>query len=178
MIATIFDTETTALIQNGTIALEQQPFVIEFYGNTVDLATGEVIGDLHKVIKPPHPISEEISKITGLTNSDLEGQPKFAIVAGAIRAFLENSPIVIAHNLSFDIEIINFEFTRNGGRLVNWPRQICTVEQTVHLLGKRLTLTNMHQHLFERPFPDAHRARPDVEALTRCCVELYKRGHL
>ena len=38
MKAFIFDTETTGLVKNRTIKLDDQPEVIEFYGALVDLS--------------------------------------------------------------------------------------------------------------------------------------------
>jgi DNA polymerase III alpha subunit (gram-positive type) len=84
---------------------------------------------------------------------------------------------VIAHNASFDQEAINIEANRLG-RIIKWPTCRCSVEQTIHLKGKRLTLGALHEHLFGARFDDAHRARADVMALVRCCCELHKRGEL
>ncbi|KAG1649533.1 DNA polymerase III subunit alpha [Nymphon striatum] len=39
------------------------------------------------------------------------------------------------------------------------------------------TLTELHQHLFGVPFGDAHNATADVEATTRCFLELIRRKH-
>jgi hypothetical protein len=40
----------------------------------------------------------------------------------------------------------------------------------------RLTLSNLHEHLFGEKFKDAHRARSDVMALVRVARELRRRG--
>jgi DNA polymerase-3 subunit alpha len=37
------------------------------------------------------------------------------------------------------------------------------------------TLTELHQFLFDTPFAEAHNATADVEATTRCFLELIKR---
>jgi DNA polymerase-3 subunit alpha len=37
------------------------------------------------------------------------------------------------------------------------------------------TLTELHQYLFNQPFAEAHNATADVEATTRCFLELIKR---
>jgi DNA polymerase III epsilon subunit-like protein len=84
---------------------------------------------------------------------------------------------VIAHNLSYDRDMLNIEFQRLG-HFIAWPPGLCTVEQSVHYKGYRLNLTGLHEYLFGQPFAGAHRARPDVEALTRCCVEMFKRRDL
>ena len=73
---------------------------------------------------------------------------------------------------------VDFEFERLG-QTVTWPkRKICSAEATVHLLGYRLKLQGLYELLFEETLPEAHRARNDVAALTRCMVELFKRGEI
>lgn len=201
MIAFIFDTETSGLVDNRSLPLAKQPEVIEFFGTTVNLATGEILNEYETFIKPQKAITEEITRITGIKNADLETAPTFKEVAPRIRSFIggilseamgEIKQIVgaehtsertdtqiscIAHNASFDQEILDIEFERLGEKLV-WPPLICTVEATIHLKGFRLNLQGLHEHLFGEQFKGAHRARTDVMALVRCCCELYKRGEL
>lgn len=177
MIAFLFDTETTGLVDNMTIPLDKQPSIIEFFGHAVNLETGEVLSEIEHLIKPPNPISEEITRITGITNEDLSTCAPFQVYSELIRKAIESYDLVIAHNLSFDREMLTLEFMRLNQELV-WPRTLCTVEATVHLLGYRLNLTGLHQHLFGEGFPEAHRARHDVAAMTRCAIELHKRGEI
>lgn len=177
MKAFIFDTETSGLVQNHTMKIDRQPEIIELFGHTVDLRTGEVFSEVHTLIKPRHPVSEEITRITHITNEMLAACPPFPQVAGMIRKHVEDAPFVVAHNLSFDMEMLDIEFERLNERL-EWPPGFCTVEQTIHLRGFRLGLSALHELLFGEPFADSHRAKPDVLALTRCCVELVKRDML
>lgn len=177
MKAFVFDTETSGLVSSHLIPLDKQPSIIEFYGATVNLTSGQVDGAINYLIKPPKPVSDEITKITGITNQDLQSGVNFASVADQIRQAIEMSKVVIAHNLSFDKEMIDLEFERLGQHKITWPRRlICTVEATIHLLGFRMSLSDLHAHLFGQPFKGAHRAKHDVAALIRCCVELHKRG--
>jgi DNA polymerase III epsilon subunit family exonuclease len=174
MQALIFDTETNGLAENRTIKLERQPSIIEFYCCLVDLKTGNVAFEFDTLIKPPKPLDEVIVEITGLTDDMLKEQPSFAQVADNIITAIESAPLVIAHNASFDKEMVDIEAGRIG-RIIDWPRVLCTVEQTIYLTGKRLTLTALHEYLFGVKFNDAHRAKIDTQALARCCVELYER---
>lgn len=178
MKAVIFDTETTGLIDNHLLKLDKQPEVIEFYACTVDLETGELSWQVDLLIKPKRAIDDEITKITGITQDMVKDAPPFAECAPVIRQILESERYVIAHNLSYDIEIIDMEFERVGAQKVAWPRLLCTVEQTIHLKGFRLGLSQLHEHLFGEAFAGSHRAKVDVQALVRCCVELYKRDLL
>lgn len=175
MKALIADCETSGLIPNRTMKLELQPSIIEFVALTVDLETGAVENELDLLIKPPKPIDNDITRITSITNAMLEGQPTFQEAAPQIKERIESAQLVIAHNASFDVEMVEIEMERCGLK-VNWPRVLCTVEQTVGIKGFRLTLSALHGELFGTTFSGAHRARADVEALARCCCELFKRG--
>jgi DNA polymerase III epsilon subunit-like protein len=171
MLACLFDTETTGLIDNMTLKLERQPYVTEFYGELVDLATGDVKEEVEHLFDVPVALDEKITQITGITNEMLKGQPKFL---PKVIDFVEASPVAIAHNLSFDKDMLTIEAKRLG-RKFKIKRGICTVEATIGIKGYRLNLSSLHEHLFGAPFAGAHRAREDVKALTRCAVELFRR---
>lgn len=180
MKAFIFDTETTGLIRNTSRSLNDQPEVIEFFGQVVDLKREKVTKKFETLIRPQNfPMSEQIIKETKtkLTNEMLEDAPEFKEVSGDIKKLIEAGPTDIAHNIAFDKGMLDIEFERIGGK-IKWPAIICTVEQTLHIKGFRLSLTKLHQHLFGEDFADAHRARSDVDALTRCAIELYKKDLL
>ena len=177
MRALILDCETTGLLESHTIKLANQPEVIEFYGVLVDLATGEQLKELDQLIKPKHPVSAEITKITSITNEMLKDAPPFSEVASEIFSMIEEAPLVIAHNASYDIEMLAIEAERLG-RMVSFPRVVCTVEATIHRKGFRLSLSALYEDLFREQFVGAHRAKVDVRALARICVELNRQGEI
>jgi DNA polymerase-3 subunit epsilon len=172
--AFLFDTETTGLIGNHKLPLDKQPSVVEFYGCLADLATGEVIEEFETLVKPPKAIPEETIKIHHITDAMVEQSPPFAAIAETVKLHIERAPVVIAHNLSFDVEMIDLEMERLSTPIV-WPRKLCTVEQTIHLRRHRLKQSQLYQMLFNETFEGAHRAKADVLALLRICVELHKR---
>lgn len=179
MLHFIFDTETTDLIGNSLQPIHKQPKIIEFYGMILDdKAKWKKVDEFETYINCGESISEITTKITGIKQSDLEGQPTFRMVEPSVTKIIQRSDVAAAHNLSYDYTVINFEYTRLNKRL-KWPsRRVCTVEATEHFKGFRLNLTALHEHLFGEGFPSAHRARSDVEATGRCYVELHKRGEL
>jgi DNA polymerase III epsilon subunit-like protein len=189
--AFIFDTETTGLVKNSLIPLPSQPRIIEFFGHTVDDETGQVIEELEFLCNPGGAFDLEvvrpgdrksITQMTGIRNIDVKDAQPFSFYVSKIIDMLSEADVAVAHNLSFDKQLLDCEIVRseiclkNG--IVPWPRLICTVEQTEWIKGHRLSLTDLHQYLFDEPFKGAHRARHDVEALTRCYLELRKRGDL
>lgn len=177
MIALILDTETTGLIDNRLTKLDKQPHIIEFYGCLADLKTGKVMCEVEHLVKPPVSISPEVVKITGIDDETVSKANAFEAVAPQIETLISNSPMVIAHNMSYDKDMIEIEFERLGKK-IQWPEVLCTVEQTIHLLGYRLNLSALYEHLFRLPLKKTHRAKNDVQALLQCCVELTQRGEL
>jgi DNA polymerase III epsilon subunit-like protein len=174
MIVTLFDTETSGLVNNRLVSLDKQPYILEFFACRCDLTTGEIGEELEFLVKPPlKELDPKITKITGLTLEKLADAKSFAEHADKVCEFLKEHP-VCAHNLKFDMEMVELELERLQ-RKHEWPRQICTVQSTIHLKGHRLNLGALHELLFGEKFTGAHRARQDVMALARCATELYKR---
>lgn len=189
MKAFVYDTETTGLFKfyhRTHTAPEQMrpyPHVIELFGHIVVAEDGSTQGEVEFLCEPKVPVTAEITRITGIKPEDVLGKPPFDTHIDAILNLLSECDAIVAHNLTYDIQMIEVEFKRAGrfdelktqlGRV----RKICTVEQSMHYQGRRLNLTKLHEHLFGEGFPDAHRARNDVEALTRCFVEMFKRGDI
>lgn len=183
MIGLAFDTETTGLIENATLPLKKQPEVIEFYGALFNDKTGKIIEELDLLIHPAliDKITEDTTSITGITNEMLEGKPKFSEAFRPILDILQKGKFQTGHNLAFDMEMLEFEFLRpplDQSVKALFTNPICTVEQTTHLKGIRLSLAALHEYLFNEKFEGAHRAKADVMAQVRCFVELKKRGEL
>lgn len=173
----IFDTETTALVGHSALPQELQPRIIEFCGFLIDLE-GKTISEVHELVNPGVPISQEITDITKITNDMIASAQPFRTHAPRIVALIEKADAVVAHNLTFDRAMVDFELRRAGAE-VKWPkRQICTVEQTEWLMGYRLSLTALHKYLFGVEQPEKHRARADAETLMKCFIELHARDQI
>lgn len=171
MIVMIFDTETSDLINNMAVKIEQQPEILSLFYSIVDLDTGIKIKDESFLFKPSKPIREEITKINGITNEMVENAPPFNSVHLILKQEFEYVETCIAHNLAYDRDMVILEMMRCK-EVINWPRMLCTVEQTMHFKGYRLSLTNLYKHLFDLDFEDKHSSRGDVAALTKICIEL------
>lgn len=177
-LALVGDTETSGLAFSRLIPLKRQPKITEIFLALIDLDAGpEPLWEIDTLINPGTPLSAEIVKITGIDDEMLKDAPTWPKVAPLVRAGIEGAPRAIFHNASFDRELLDMEFERDG-ETVAWPQVLCSVEQTVHLLGHRLTLQGLHEHLFGTRFKEAHRAANDSRALINICVELRKRGEL
>ncbi len=181
MRALVLDTETTGLSKNVTIAEAMRPEIIELYMALVEFGDDTtVVSDLDLLLKPRVMIEEtsRSGKVHGITNEMVRQAPSFAEVLPQIKAMIEAASMVIAHNASFDVEMIDIEASRCHQRIC-WPvRVLCTVEATSYLKGHRLSLGDLHEFLFQEKFEGSHRAKVDVTALIRCVAELFKRGML
>lgn len=182
----LFDTETTDLMSNTVVALKHRPHIIEFYGMVLEKEGGEwrKTRELEFLCKPPVEINEEVQSITGISPEDVADKLPFRVHAQDVAEFFEGAEMVVAHNLSYDVAVVETEFERwalasGEKKTIVWPQvPLCTVEATEHLKGHRLNLSALHEHLFGEPFAGAHRAREDVEAMGRCFVELWDRGEI
>lgn len=178
MRAFIFDTETSGLVKNSLVPLASQPRIIELFGHLVEDETGEVIDEIEFMCHPGIEIEAKITQITGIRNEDLKDKPPFADYAPQLLEMISRSDSVVAHNLSFDMALVEADCLRCSMRPAWPPRLICLVEQSEWIRGHRLKLGDLHEELFGEPFAGAHRARSDVEALTKCFMELKRRGDL
>lgn len=175
----VFDTETTALVSNSLLAEPHQPEIIEFYAMIVD-GLGELKEELHFLCKPKRPISKEVSAITHITDEMVIDERPFGFYFDRVLGFMKKCDGIVAHNLSFDMDMINIEAARLG-RLgdIKYPKiKICTVEATEWIKGHRMNLSDLHEYLFGERFANAHRAKEDVGALGRIFNELMKRGDI
>jgi DNA polymerase III epsilon subunit-like protein len=187
MKALIFDTETTGLFKffhKHHVRPEQMkpyPWIIEYFGHVVT-DDGEVNSEEDFLVRPGalNLIDETITRITGLKPEDVADQPMFEAYADRVLAQVESAEAIVAHNLSYDMRMLEVDFKRVGKweqikEALAGKRLICTVEQSEHYKGHRLNLSALHEHLFGKTFEGAHRARADVGALTACYLEMRRR---
>jgi DNA polymerase III epsilon subunit-like protein len=179
----VWDTETTNLIENIGRPLKDQPYIIEFFGITVDhdlmnepgyLETAPTLSFL---CRPPFAITAETTRITGITPDLLKNVPEFRHFAPKVKETIEAHDRVVAHNAGYDVDMTNFDM-RRVDQTIEWPEVICTIEGTEWLKGYRLNLGALHTELFGFDFADHHRAEPDTRALAKCYIELINRGIL
>lgn len=186
----IFDTETTGLPRNYNAPItdtDNWPRCIQIAWQLHD-DMGKLIEHQDYLVKPEgfnipydaeriHGISTELAQEQGITIDEVLS--KFSEVLG-------RSQFIVGQNVGFDINIMGCEFYRSGleDQLSKIPVLDTCTEVTAELLklpggrGGRFklpTLTELHQYLFGVPFSEAHNATADVEATTRCFLELIKK---
>jgi len=170
----LFDTETTGLLQPIDAPMESQPKITELYMVKIN-QDFKMLDEYNQMFSVGEPLTEEVSRITGITDSDLKGKPAFKEQIPLMREFLKNVDLLVAHNLAFDLGMLDVEFKRAEKEFPRMPHNCCTVLSTMGMTGHRLSLSRLHWMLFQKQF-SAHRAKDDVFALVRCFHELTEKG--
>ena len=193
LVVILFDTETTGLLKPKVADIHLQPQVIEYYGmKVVHRADGviEKVDEFETYLRPAKEFNESvITKITGITNAMVKSAPTFFDIHKKLLEFYSGVDRIVAHNCAFDDAMVKNEYLRlatdeqitvdefnDAIAQINSMKKLCTVQKTMYIQQRRLSLTNLHQELFGKPFENAHRARNDVEALFDCYAELCKCG--
>ena len=175
----VFDTETTGLIEGSAIPLRQQPHIIEFAAVKLhDTSLKRKGKPLSFLVDPGVPIPKKVTEITGLTAKDVKGKKSWAYHHQAVVDFFFGERLVIAHNLPFDIGMLELECRRlDTVTKFPWPpEQKCSVEASQYFTGKYLSLDELYYVLFDKhPEGTRHRALDDVEFLIECVRALRTR---
>ncbi|WP_264560241.1 DNA polymerase III subunit alpha [Flavobacterium sp. N2270] len=186
----IFDTETTGLPRSWSAPItdtDNWPRCIQIAWQLHD-EMGNLIDHEDYLVKPEgfnipydaeriHGISTELAMEQGIALSEV--LEKFNIA-------LSKTKFIVGQNLGFDVNIMGCEFHRMNvqSKMNEIPVLDTCTEVTASLLQlpggrggkfKLPTLTELHEYLFNVPFSEAHNATADVEATTRCFLELIKR---
>ena len=122
----------------------------------------EVVDTFSALVDPHVPLSLEISKLTGITDEMLAGQPGVETVVSRLLDFV-GSRDLIAHNAGFDRSFLE----RVAGRSAFRGRWLDSL-QVVRIALPRLRshrLPDLAEAFGVTPEGPAHRALPDVEAL-------------
>ena len=187
----IFDTETTGLPKRYDAPITDTanwPRCIQIAWQLHD-DMGKLIAHEDYLIKPEgfnipydaeriHGISTELAESDGIALDEV--LKKFNDALARVK-------FVVGQNVGFDINIMGCEFFRMGidSPMATMPVLDTCTECTASMLQlpggrggkfKLPTLTELHKYLFNLPFAEAHNATADVEATTRCFLELIRRG--
>ncbi|MCF7559915.1 DNA polymerase III subunit alpha [Sabulilitoribacter multivorans] len=187
----IFDTETTGLPKRWDAPItdtDNWPRCIQIAWQLHD-AMGNCIDHQDYLVKPEgFNIPYDAEKIHGISTELAEEQGiSLAEVLEKFNAALSKTKFVVGHNVKFDLNIMGAEFVRGdvANPLQELPvldtctehtAQLCQIPGGRYGKFKLPTLTELHEHLFDEPFDEAHNATADVEATTRCFLELIRLG--
>ena len=186
----IFDTETTGLPKKWKAPItdtDNWPRCIQIAWQLHD-EFGRIVESQDYLIKPDgFNIPYDAEQIHGIS-TQLAAKKGFELneVLEKFNIALSKTKFVVGQNVGFDLNIMGCEFHRMGveSQLNSLPTLDTCTEKTAQLCqltggrGGRFklpTLTELHKHLFGIGFGDAHNATADVEATTRCFLELIRK---
>jgi len=185
-----FDTETTGLPKNWKAPvsdLNNWPRMVQLAWLLFDIEGNQVAAADHIVLPIGYQIPPFVAKIHGITQAraEREGEDLKFILDEFLEA-LGQADTVVAHNVSFDVKIIAAELLRNHlPDEFEHKKSICTMMKSAKYCGiknrfgfKWPTLAELHYHLFQEGFTNAHNAAKDIEVTARCFWELRKHGVL
>ncbi|MDC6383983.1 DNA polymerase III subunit alpha [Flagellimonas taeanensis] len=188
----IFDTETTGLPKRWDAPItdtDNWPRCVQIAWQLHD-EMGRLVEHQDFLVKPEgFNIPYESEQIHGISTALAEekGTP-FHEVLQAFNKTLEQTKFVVGQNVGFDINVMGCEFHRGGvesplGQLpvldtcTEYTAELCKIPGGRGGKFKLPTLTELHEFLFGEPFAEAHNATADVEATTRCFLELIRKKH-
>jgi DNA polymerase III subunit epsilon len=175
----LFDTETTGLLKPEINDIDYQPYIISLYAVKLD-QDFQLIEELDLLVKPPIPIPQEVTKIHGLSDESVNGKKSFEEEADRITDFFFGTRRMVGHNLAYDRSMLANELIRCDRVLkFPWPPEhVCTIQASMFIQQRRMSLSDLHAHCTGKPHLDAHTAKADVYALVRVYHWLSERGRV
>ncbi|MEW2921088.1 DNA polymerase III subunit alpha [Muricauda sp. ANG21] len=186
----IFDTETTGLPKRWDAPItdtDNWPRCVQIAWQLHD-ELGNLVEQKDFLVRPEgFNVPYEAEQIHGISTAlaEQEGE-SLENVLYAFKSALERTKFVVGQNVGFDVNIMGCEFHRKGieNSLEELPVLDTCTEHTAELCKipggrggkfKLPTLTELHEFLFGETFAEAHNATADVEATTRCFLELVRK---
>ena len=130
--------------------------------------------EIPKYAEDIHGISTELANKEGINIKD---------ALNIIENLIDEAGIIVGHNISFDINVVDSEFYRYRKKLYldNMPYK-CTMSESVSYCAlpnsKYPKLQELYIKLFGKQFKDAHNAMADIQATFECFWELVKLGEI
>jgi DNA polymerase-3 subunit epsilon len=155
----VLDIETTGTNHETDQILElcAIPFLFDQQGRI-----GDVFPAINRLNEPTVPITEEITRITGITAEIVAGHK---MSAADVHKLISKASIVVAHNASFDWSFVTAFLIANGCENVPMTPWLCTVED-LRWAENDVGSAKLDYLAFRFGFFfDAHRAEADCRAL-------------
>lgn len=183
-----FDTETTGIPRDWNAPVTQ----LDNWPRMVELAwlltddQGQRLDSDSAIVKPVgFTIPAEAAAVHRITTERALAEGKdLATLLNRFSEALNDTELLVAHNISFDDKIIGAELLRTGIRSrFDKLNRFCTMKSSTELVAipnrhgyKWPKLEELHVKLFGRAPEVSHAAGADVDACAACFFELQKRG--
>ena len=125
----------------------------------------KIIDEFQSLVNPERKISRRVTQLTGIDNEMVKYAPKFYEIAKQVYQMTEDL-VFVAHNVSFDYNVIKGEFEALGGTFIR--KQLCTVRTARRLIpgSKSYSLGNICEDL-NIEITQRHRAYGDALATAK-----------
>lgn len=159
----VFDLETTGKDPNTCKVIEIA---------AIKIVDGVWTEQFTSFCNPGEKLSQEIIKLTSITDKDLEGKPDFSEILPDFLKFAKDC-ILVAHNQEYDVRIVSRYARENSYKFLN--SSMCTLEMS----RKYLTMNTRHRlqdvaEYYGVTNVHAHRAIGDVEVTAKIFAELVR----
>ena len=183
-----FDTETTGKLDfKSDMTAAQQPNLVQIAALLQDQHR-KTVGQINFIIAPQGWIvTAEVAAIHGITNDRAirYGVP-IKTALSAFSNFCKNAEILVAHNLQFDLRVMETAYFRAGlphgmAKMMKY----CTMSVSTDICRlpgnygkyKWPKLSEAYKHFFNCDFEGAHDAMHDVDAMVKIYWKLKDAGH-
>ncbi len=164
MIATGFDIESTGLKQ------EDGHRIVEICMRSYDFDSRSLVDEFTTRINPQRSIQPKAQEVHGISIESLAGCENWNYHAPSVVKVLEETDILIAHNMDFDGPFVGLELLRIGLELPE-TKSFCTMEngRWATPMGKKPSLKELCFAVgIEYDEVKAHAASYDVEVMMQC----------
>jgi DNA polymerase III epsilon subunit-like protein len=168
----ILDTETTGFPRRNA-PLAQQPHMVQIGALLAD-DSRKLVAELNRLVRPEGwVIPMQATAVHGYTTEFCRqhGRPLGEVMREFERLWQQAS-LVVAHNASFDLQILQFSSERTGTRLPPLP-SFCTMRSSTDVVnlpgGKWPKLGEAYEFFFGEELSQAHDALADV----RACMKVF-----
>jgi len=185
-----FDTETTGFMsQNKRPDHPDQAHVVQLAAQLVS-PENETLMEFSVIVNPGVQIPKKMTEIHGIDNEMAEKYgipPKMAV--SLFMKLYEGADLLVAHNISFDIQVMETALARAGcAEKIDKPLY-CTMREATNIVKaaptprmlaagrthwKSPNLGECIKHFFGEPLGGANNAMVDVKAARRIYFELTK----
>lgn len=115
------------------------------------------------LVNPEMNISEEVTKIHGISNEDVKDSPTFKELAKKVVEFIGDADLAGYNSNKFDIPLLAEELIRVGSNFDLSTRHFVDVQNIFHKMEQR-TLSAAYQFYCNKELIDAHDAMNDTNA--------------
>jgi DNA polymerase III epsilon subunit family exonuclease len=168
---TVLDLETTGLNAKKNAITEV---------TAIQYRNGQEIGKYSTLVKPTEAIPEEVELLTGISNDMVKNSPALVMVLSELSGFIGEAPIIVGHNVSFDIGFLQEKVSQSGLNVFldryDLSRAFCTkvlAQRTLPTLPSYEGIVVATAIGYHNDNP--HRAEADVRMSAGILFELIKR---